>query len=177
MKGILCARQGWPKVTSLLFTQVHCLRDDQVLLMKRNKEPNLGLWVAPGGKIEKDEAPYECASRELREETGLQARETQLLGIVSIVMPEIQQPCMQFLYVVTDFSGELIADEREGMFRWWSVDEAQHLPMPPANAVFLPRVLDKNLAFYQAKYIYDADWQLVEVVEHTAAASALSQVS
>jgi hypothetical protein len=84
---------------------------------------------------------------------------------------------MQFLYVVTDFSGELIADEREGIIRWWSVEEAQYLPMPPANAVFLPRVLDKNLAFYQAKYIYDADWQLVEVVEHTAAASALSQVS
>ena len=36
----------------MLYTQVHCLRDDQVLLMKRHKEPNLGQWVAPGGKIE-----------------------------------------------------------------------------------------------------------------------------
>ena len=157
---------------SLLFTQVHCLRDDHVLLMKRNKEPNLGLWVAPGGKIEKDEAPYDCAVRELREETGLRANEAHLCGIVSIVMPTIEQPCMQFLYVVTDFSGELVADEREGMLRWWSAEEAQHLPMPPANAVFLPRVLDKNLAFYQAKYIYDADWQLIEVIEHARAASA-----
>jgi hypothetical protein len=33
-------------------------------------------------------------------------------------------------------------------------------------------VLAKNLAFYQAKYIYDADWLLVEVIEHTTAASA-----
>jgi len=31
----------------LLFTQVHCLHNNQVLLVKRNKEPNLGLWVAP----------------------------------------------------------------------------------------------------------------------------------
>ena len=38
--------------------------------------------------------------------------------------------------------------------------------MPSANAVFLPRVLDENLAFYQAKYVYDAGWQLLEVIEH-----------
>jgi len=35
-----------------LYTLVHCLCDGQVLLMQRHKEPNLGLWVAPGGKIE-----------------------------------------------------------------------------------------------------------------------------
>jgi len=158
-------------MTPLLFTQVHCLREDQVLLMKRNKEPNLGLWVAPGGKIEKDEASYECAVRELREETGLQAHEIHLRGIVSVVMPEILHPCMQFLYVVTDFTGELMADEREGVLHWWSVDEVQQLPMPQANAVFLPRVIDVNWPFYQAKYVYDADWQLVGVIEHTTRVS------
>lgn len=158
-------------MNSLLFTQVHCLCDDRVLLMQRNKEPNLGLWVAPGGKIERHEAPYECAVRELREETGLQAHDTHLRGVVSIVMPAIEQPCMQFLYVVTDFSGVLTADEREGELCWWSVDEAPHLSMPQANAMFLPRVLDMSWVFYQAKYVYDADWQLVEVEEHTTRVS------
>ena len=38
-------------MNSMLFTQVHCLHDRQVLLMRRNKKPNLGLWVAPGGKL------------------------------------------------------------------------------------------------------------------------------
>ncbi len=158
-------------MTPLLFTQVHCLRDDQVLLMKRNKEPNLGLWVAPGGKIEKDEAPYECAVRELGEETGLQAREIHLRGIVSIVMPLLSQPCLQFLFAVTDFSGDLIADEREGVLRWWPVGEARQLPMPPANALFLPRAVDMSKPSYQAKYVYDAEWQLIETIEHTARVS------
>jgi 8-oxo-dGTP diphosphatase len=150
-----------------LYTQVHCLRHDQVLLMKRHKEPNLGLWVAPGGKIEADEAPYECAIRELREETGLQARETLFRGIVSIVMPALERPCMQFLYVVTDSAGELVTDEREGALRWWPVDEALRLPMPSANALFLPHVLDVSGAFYQAKYTYDAEWRLLEAAEHS----------
>jgi ADP-ribose pyrophosphatase YjhB (NUDIX family) len=30
---------------------VYALREGKVLVMHRNKEPNLGLWTAPGGKI------------------------------------------------------------------------------------------------------------------------------
>ena len=44
----------------------------EVLMMERRKQPNLGLWVAPGGKVERDESPHEAALRELREETGLE---------------------------------------------------------------------------------------------------------
>lgn len=155
----------------MLYTQVHCLRGEQVLLMKRNKEPNLGLWVAPGGKIEADEAPYECAVRELCEETGLRAHTVHLRGIVSVVMPELLHPCMQFLYVVTDCTGELLADEREGTLRWWSVDEVQQLPMAHGCTIWLPHVVDADRPFYQAKYVYDADWQLIGMVEHTTRVS------
>lgn len=152
---------------SMLYTLVHCLRSNQVLMMKRNKEPNLGLWVVPGGKIEVDESPYECAVRELREETGLTAHELQLRGIVSIVMPKLEQHCMQFLYAVTDFSGQLVTDEREGELRWWAEDAVRQLPMPADVSVSLPKVLDMSGAFYQAKCVFGAEWQLVEVVEHT----------
>jgi 8-oxo-dGTP diphosphatase len=152
---------------SMLYTQVHCLRGNQVLMMRRNKEPNLGLWVAPGGKIETDESPYECAVRELREETGLTAHELQLRGIVSIVMPELEQHCMQFLYAVTDFSGQLVTDEREGELRWWTEEAALQLPVPADVSVSLPKVLDMSETFYQAKCVFDAEWQLLEVVEHT----------
>src|SRR5512144_1441434 len=89
--------------STFLFTQVYCVRDECILLMKRNKEPNYGLWVAPGGKIEKDESPWECAVRELHEETGLQAQTLQLRGIVSMVSPKFGMPCIQFLYLVSAF--------------------------------------------------------------------------
>ena len=153
---------------TLLYTQVHCLHDGKVLLMKRHKEPNLGLWVAPGGKIETHESPYECAARELCEETGLVVRVMHLRGMVSIVAPSIVGPCIHFLHAVTDFTGELAADDREGALRWWPVTETGQLPMPHANRVFLPHVIDGSLPFYQAKYIYDADWNIIQMVEHPA---------
>jgi hypothetical protein len=40
------------------------------------------------------------------------------------------------------------------------------LSMPHANALFLPHVLDGAAPFYQAKYVYTADWQIMHVIEH-----------
>ena len=85
-------------------------------------------------------------------------------------MPVIEQPCMQFLYVVPISQECSWLTNGKGELRWWSVDEAQHLSMPQANAMFLPRVLDMSWVFYQAKYVYDVDWQLVDLVEHIHAA-------
>lgn len=42
--------------------------------MKRHREPNSDLWVAPGDKIEKDGSSYEYAARERYEEAGLTVR-------------------------------------------------------------------------------------------------------
>ena len=39
----------------------------KVLLVKHRK---LGIWIYPGGHIEKSENPLECAIRESKEETG-----------------------------------------------------------------------------------------------------------
>jgi 8-oxo-dGTP diphosphatase len=155
-------------MVSLLYTQVHCLRAGQVLLMHRHKQPNLGLWVAPGGKIETHESPYESAARELYEETGLVVREMHLRGLVSAVAPARRHSSIHFLYAVTAFTGQLVADGREGALRWWPVADAVQLPMPHANALFLPHVVDSRRPFYQAKYVCDADWNLIQMVEHPA---------
>ena len=154
-------------MSSFLFTQVHCISQNHVLLMHRNKNPNKGLWVAPGGKIERDESPFEGAVRELHEETGLTASQVMFRGMVTLLIPTFPQPLYHFLYIVTEFSGKLIADKREGSLAWQPFDTIKQLPMPQANQGFLPRVLAQTNGFYQAKYIYDANEQLIEILEHT----------
>jgi len=52
-----------------------------LLLVKRAVEPNKGEWCLPGGFIENGESSAETALRELKEETGLDADNPELIGV------------------------------------------------------------------------------------------------
>lgn len=45
--------------------------NNEILLVQRKVEPNIGEWCLPGGFLEMDETPEEGCLRELLEETGL----------------------------------------------------------------------------------------------------------
>lgn len=140
----------------------------RVLMLHRNKEPNKGLWVAPGGKVEMHEAPLECAIRELREETGLIARRMTLRGLVTEVSPRDDYQWLLFIYVTDDIEGELIPCD-EGHLAWVDVSAVPLLPIPQADAIFFPRVINDYETLYQARYTYDADLNLVHVEEFVLA--------
>lgn len=57
------------------------IRDGKLLLMRRAHEPWLGRWDIPGGFCEVDEHPAQTATREAREETGLEVEITGFLGM------------------------------------------------------------------------------------------------
>jgi 8-oxo-dGTP diphosphatase len=139
-------------------------KDRRVLMLHRNKQPNKGLWVAPGGKVEFRESPLECAIRELREETGLIANRLTLRGVVTEVSPREDYQWLLFIYVTDDFEGELIACD-EGHLAWVDVSAVSLLPIPQADAVFFPHVINDDEALYQAKFAYDADLNLMHANE------------
>jgi 8-oxo-dGTP diphosphatase len=142
---------------------VYALRDEEVLLMRRSKEPNLGLWVAPGGKVEAGEAPYETARREMREETGLSVTDLQFRGFCTEVSPQPDWHWFLFIYVTTHFQGQVRADPREGQLAWVPLTAYfSQLPIPQADRIFAPQVLIEGREFFQAKFVYDADLKLIE---------------
>lgn len=53
-------------------------REGQILLVRRSDD---GLWCLPCGWVEPNESPEEAAVREAREETGLEVRPRQLVGV------------------------------------------------------------------------------------------------
>jgi 8-oxo-dGTP diphosphatase len=57
------------------------VRDGKVLYVRRNYEPHKGTWTLPGGYVEHTETLDEAVVRELREETGIDAR---VLGVVGV---------------------------------------------------------------------------------------------
>jgi 8-oxo-dGTP pyrophosphatase MutT (NUDIX family) len=51
---------------------------DEVLLTRRREG---GEWVLPGGSVKQEEAPWEAAEREVREETGVEISDLRLTGV------------------------------------------------------------------------------------------------
>ena len=146
---------------------VYAQHGDEVLVMHRNKEPNLGLWTAPGGKVEIGESPYDAAQREMLEETGLTVEQLQFQGFCTEVSARPDWQWFLFIFVTDTFHGDLHPDRREGDLAWVSVETYLHeMPIPQSDVIFAPRVLAADGDFFQAKFIYDDDLKLTEWVEY-----------
>jgi 8-oxo-dGTP diphosphatase len=59
------------------------IKEDKIVLIKRGIEPSKGSWAPPSGFMETGEKPEETALRELHEETSLNGKILNLLGVYS----------------------------------------------------------------------------------------------
>lgn len=82
----------------------------QLVLVKRAIEPGYGLWVFPGGYVDRGEEITLAAIREAREEAGLDVRLDRLINIYSYAG---RAPVI-VVYAATKIGGELAVDE-EGL--------------------------------------------------------------
>jgi len=58
-------------------------KDDSLLFLRRKNSPAKGQWWFPGGRIRKGETLEETLYREVKEETGLQVIESELVNVYS----------------------------------------------------------------------------------------------
>src|SRR6266404_7047363 len=105
-------------------TLLYCFNQrDQVLLIERAQEPNLGLWSPCGGKLrtEDGESPYACACREAQEELGLTLApsDLHLTGLVSEHGYLGKDHWLMFLFEVQPRLRALPAPHREGRFHFF----------------------------------------------------------
>jgi ADP-ribose pyrophosphatase YjhB (NUDIX family) len=81
--------------------------DDRLVLVRRAIEPGYGLWVFPGGYVDRGEEVTAAAIREAREESGLDVR---LDGLLNIYSYGGRSPII-IVYAATALSGQLCADD------------------------------------------------------------------
>lgn len=81
--------------------------DGGIVLVRRAIEPGYGLWVFPGGYVDRGEDVRLAAVREAREEAGIEVRLDDLVGIYSYA----GSTPVVIVYSATWTSGELALDE------------------------------------------------------------------
>ena len=109
---------------------VVCLKDDQVLLVKRAKPPITWQWSIPGGGQELGETTREAALRELKEETGGDAELIGLIDVIDTVRAD-EEGRIQFHYTLVDFaaiwtSGEAVADDDVSDAQWVHLSDLEN---------------------------------------------------
>jgi 8-oxo-dGTP diphosphatase len=116
-------------------TLLYCFnRKDQVLLLRRARQPNRGLWSPCGGKLKMaaGESPYACACREAREEMGLDLTpgDLHLTAVVSEDGYEGNAHWLMFLFEVQRRLRRLPPPHREGVFAFFDRDRIPSLALP-----------------------------------------------
>ncbi len=138
-----------------LATLCYLRRNGQTLMVHRVKKANdmhQGKWNGLGGKLEAGETPEECVIREVYEESGLTVRNPELKGLLTFPAFDDFEDWYVFVYLATDFDGELI-DSPEGNLQWIDNVELNNLKLWDGDPLFIAW-LDKK-GIFSAKFSYN----------------------
>ena len=130
----------------------------EVLLMKRSPTRRIfpNLYNGVGGHIERWEDPYQAATREILEETGLEVRDLRLRGIHNIDVGA-DNGIMMFVFTATTNTSDFVDPGVEGTLHWIPVESIDTLDLVEDLPFVLPRILAMRLNDppYYAHVSYD----------------------
>ena len=120
--------------------------------LKKENDMNHDKWIGIGGKLEAGESPFDCARREITEETGLTALSLKYRGVITFVSDEYGTEYMH-LFHTKDFEGEIKEVCDEGNLEWIEKERLLSLPLWEGDKIFLD-LLDKSVPFFSLKLCY-----------------------
>ncbi len=120
------------------------IENGRILLINRAKEPDLGKWAIPGGRIEENETAEECLKREFKEETGLDVEPVKLIGIYSDPKRDPRK-IIGAAYIVKRIGGEIKAGDDAGEAKWFGIEEL------PAELAFDHREILKDAIIFPSR--------------------------
>ncbi len=138
-----------------LATLCYLQRSGQTLMLlrnKKNKDVHKGKWNGLGGKLMQGETPEECAVREIKEESGYNAKRIRLKGMIVFPKFDGKEDWYVFVFTCSNFTGKSI-DSPEGTLGWIDNDKLLQLKLWEGDYIFLPWLQQKE--FFSAKFVYE----------------------
>ena len=98
------------------------IRDGKVLVVRRARNPALGIYTLPGGGVETGETLMQAVTREVREETSLTVEPVALAGhreaIVRDAQGRVERHYVILCFAARWLSGEPVLNEELDDARW-----------------------------------------------------------
>ena len=98
------------------------IRDGKVLVVRRARQPALGIFTLPGGGVETGETLMQAVTREVREETALEIEPVALAGhreaIVRDAQGRVERHFVILCFAARWLSGEPALNEELDDARW-----------------------------------------------------------
>lgn len=128
--------------------------DNNILLIKRKKQPYAGYWALPGGKIEAGEHIKDAALREIKEETGITADYVKLNGSFSELINGGKKEYTSFLVFVSTLkphhNNQIEGDE--GKLSWFDLDNIKQYKnniLPSDFLIIKEMIIGKNGTYFE----------------------------
>jgi len=108
----------------------------EVLLIRRRQPPFAGRWALPGGFVNIDEPLEAAVTRELREETGIQARKLTQIGAFGDLKRDPRGRTISIAYLISDYvANQAQPGDDAADVRWWPVDALPPLAFDHAQII------------------------------------------
>ena len=109
------------------------LRDGRLMLTRRARPPQEGMWDLPGGFVDPLELPEDAVVRELREETGLDIRIERFLGFFLDTYGDGGVATLNAYFVASVEGGAEAPADDVSEIGWFPLDEVPTAEIAFAN--------------------------------------------
>lgn len=127
-------------------------KDDKILLGMKKRGFGEGRWNGFGGKVDEGESIESAASRELREEVGLEPKDLNKVGILEFSFETDPKILEVHIFKISNYVGE--PQESEEMKpQWFKFNEIPFKQMWPDDEYWFPYLLSGKL--FKGKFHFD----------------------
>ena len=118
--------------------------NERVLLCHRR---DYDFWNLPGGGVKENETPWDAVIREIREETGLEARITHLSGVYS--KPDKNEIVFSFACEIT--GGKIMLTDEADKIEYFEVDQIPKNTSPKQVERIKDYLTDQFITHYKVQ--------------------------
>ncbi len=142
----------------LKYTICFIKKENGILMLNRNKKPNMGMWNGVGGKIEGNESHFDSVIRETFEETGIKMDNPVYTG--NVVWKSNRGDGGMYVYLSDMPKGidvQTPISTIEGILEWKSIDwivNSDNRGVVPNIKYYLPEILEGKFGL-EHQFIYE----------------------